>query len=82
VSLGQIYEGIELKLKAYGSNVEKLFFVNPNADPERIRLRVDGAKGIRVNKEGELEAETELGAVRFTKPVAYRRMERRRSSLR
>jgi hypothetical protein len=61
--------GIELKLKAYGSNVEKLFFVNPNADPKRIRLKLEGANSVRINREGELEAETELGTVTFTKPV-------------
>lgn len=29
VSLGEVYEGVEVKLKAYGKNVEKLFYVKP-----------------------------------------------------
>ena len=30
-----------------------------------------GARGLWVNEEGQLVAETELGPVKFTKPVAY-----------
>ena len=38
VSLGEIYKGIELTLKAYGKNVEKLFTVLPGSSPEVIKL--------------------------------------------
>lgn len=44
VSLGEIYKGIELKLKAYGNNVEKLFTVLPEQDPEVIKIKITGAK--------------------------------------
>jgi hypothetical protein len=71
VSLGELYEGVDLKLKAYGNNVEKLFYVKPGAEPKKIRVKISGGKALSVNKEGELEVETELGAVRFTRPVAY-----------
>ena len=42
VSLGEVYEGIELKLKAYGNNVEKLFCVKPGAYPGQIRIALSG----------------------------------------
>jgi len=71
VSLEEIYDGIELKLKAYGNNVEKLFYVKPNISPKSIKARIEGAKSLRMSKQGELEVETELGVVKFTKPVAY-----------
>ncbi|OGO12497.1 MAG: hypothetical protein A2Y53_01810 [Chloroflexi bacterium RBG_16_47_49] len=71
VSLGEVYKGIELNLKAYGNNVEKLFNVNPGANPADIKVKINGANGIRVNEDGELEVSTELGTVKFTKPVAY-----------
>jgi hypothetical protein len=71
VSLGEVYNGIELKLKAYGNNVEKLFFVQPGSDPVSITVRLSGAGSIKANEAGELEAATELGVVRFTRPVAY-----------
>ncbi|MBE7445935.1 MAG: SBBP repeat-containing protein [Planctomycetia bacterium] len=71
VTLGEAYEGIELKLKAYGNNVEKLFYVKPGADPGMIKMKLSGAKALRVNEEGQLEAETALGIVKFTKPIVY-----------
>jgi len=74
VSLGEVYKGIDVKLKAYGKNVEKLFYVKPGAHPEVIKVRVDGGK-LNVNENGELEVETELGMVRFTKPIAYQEVD-------
>ena len=71
VNLGEIYEGIELKLQAYGKNIEKLFHVKAGANPEHIRVKIDGAKHLAVNGRSELEVTTELGNVTFTKPVAY-----------
>ena len=107
VNLGEIYKGIDLKLKAYGNNVEKLFCVKPGANPEQIKIRLSGAKdcGVRnaeithplvpsreginpksefrnpklqINKSGELEVETELGPVKFTKPIAYQEINGKR----
>ena len=77
VNLGEVYEGIEVKLRAYGGNVEKLFYVKPGASPDAIRVRVEGGK-VSVNEKGELEVETELGVVRFTKPVAYQEVDGKR----
>lgn len=42
VKLGEVYDGIELRLKAHGNNVEKLFCVKPGASPEQIKIRVSG----------------------------------------
>ncbi|MEK6737226.1 MAG: SBBP repeat-containing protein, partial [Planctomycetota bacterium] len=67
-----------LRLKAYGNNVEKLFTVRPSANHETIRIRLAGAQELTVNESGELVAETELGAVRFTKPVAYQEIDGKR----
>ena len=71
MSLGEVYEGIEVKLKAYGNNVEKLFHVKPGAEPETIKIKFSGGSGVRVNESGELEVETEQGPVRFSKPIAF-----------
>jgi hypothetical protein len=78
VNVGEIYKGIELNLKAYGKNMEKLFTVKPEGKAEDIRVKVEGAKGIKVNEKGELEAETELGVIKFTKPIAYQEIRGKR----
>lgn len=78
VNLGEVYKGIKVKLKAYGNNVEKLFYIKPHAAPEAIKMRLSGAHALRVNDAGQLEAETDLGTVRFTKPVAYQKINGKR----
>lgn len=77
VSLGEVYPGVEMRLKAYGNNVEKLFYVAPGGETSSIALRVEGGN-LMVNDQGELEVETKLGAVKFTKPVAYQEIEGKR----
>jgi len=71
LSLGKIYEGIELCLKANSKNVEKIFHIQPGANPDLIKIKIEEAKKFSVNKIGELEIETDSGVFGFTKPVAY-----------
>lgn len=71
VKFGDIYAGIGLKMKAYGNNIEKIFSVGPGADPADIKVQIEGAEYLEVNQKGELEIQTGLGIVKFTKPVAY-----------
>ncbi len=71
VDLGEVSEGIGIKLKAHGNNVEKLFYVKPGANPGAIKVEMCGAKGLKKNELGALEVETALGTVRFTRPIAY-----------
>ena len=71
ISLGEVYEGIDLTLKAYGNNVEKIFTVQPRENPGRIKVKLEGAKGLILNGKGELVVFTELAPINFTKPFAY-----------
>ncbi len=82
VSLGEVYEGVIARLRAYGNNVEKLFFVQPGADAEVIRIRVDGAEGLTINDAGGLEVKTALGTVSFTAPMAYQETDGKRRDIR
>jgi hypothetical protein len=71
VSLGEIYENVDLTLRAYGNNVEKIFTVFPGGNPAHIAIKLQGIKRLQTNAKGELEAITPLGSVSFSKPLAY-----------
>lgn len=78
LTFGEIYTGIQLDLKAYGNNVEKLFTVGFGGNPSDIKIAVEGATGISINSAGELEITTDAGTVAMTKPAAYQRIGGRR----
>jgi hypothetical protein len=71
VSLGEVWSGIEVKLKATQKTVEKLFYVQPGADPSKIVVEVGGAKGLKLSKDGEIIIQTGLGELKLSKPVAW-----------
>ncbi len=71
VSLGEVWSGVEVKLKATQKTVEKLFYVKPGADPSKIVVEVDGAKGLRLSKDGEIIIQTGLGELKLSKPIAW-----------
>jgi len=71
LSLGEIWAGISLKLHAYNQNVEKLFYVQPQADPQAIQVAVDGADRLQVAPDGRLIVHTPAGEIAYSAPVAY-----------
>lgn len=74
LALGQVYDGIFVNLQSHANNVEKLFVVQPGADPDRIRIRVEGCASLQIVN-NELVAEADNGAITFTKPVAYQEID-------
>ena len=71
VSLGELWPYVDVELKAYGANIEKIFKVYPGGSVEDIRLSLDGVLTLNVDEEGELILETEIGNLAMTKPVAF-----------
>ena len=71
VTMGEVWPRIRLALRAQGKNVEKLFTVEPGGDPSMIRVRVAGARSLRVNPAGALVVKTDPGEVTFTPPLAF-----------
>jgi hypothetical protein len=69
--LGEVWSGIEVKLKATQKTVEKLFYVKPGADPSKIVVEVGGAKGLKLSKDGEIIIQTGLGELKLSKPIAW-----------
>jgi hypothetical protein len=71
IRLHQVWDGIDLTLKARGNSVEKIFRVEPRASVGPISMQLRGAESLAVLESGELEARTTAGNVRFSRPVAY-----------
>ncbi len=66
VQVQELYRGIDVAYYGNGKELEYDLTVNPGADPQRIRLRLAGDKGLRLNGQGDLVA-----ALIQKHPVAY-----------
>ena len=82
VSLGEVWPGISIGIRAIGRTVEKVFTVAPGGDPSRIRMSIAGARGLRLDREGDLVVETGSGEVAFTRPSAFQEREGAKYSVR
>ena len=71
VNLGDMYPGVNVQLRASGNNVEKIFTVAANHDPQQIHIRIKGAEKLEIGDQGELIAHTGNGPVAFTAPIAF-----------
>ncbi|MDT7690085.1 MAG: hypothetical protein QOE46_2844 [Acidobacteriota bacterium] len=70
-----VYKGIAVVYYGRQGRLEYDFVVAPDADPARIRLRFDGARGTRVDDDGDLIIKTDGCDVRQQRPVAYQEFE-------
>ena len=73
-SLGQVWQGVTVSLRAHGKNVEKVFTVQPGGDPSRIRMLVAGARSLATDRTGNLIASTAIGDVTWTRPSAFQEL--------
>ncbi|MDD8020047.1 MAG: SBBP repeat-containing protein [Acidobacteriota bacterium] len=71
LSLGAIYPGIEVRLKASANNVEKLFYLKPGSRAEDIKIKVEGVDSLEVNQAGELIINTGQGQLAMMKPAGF-----------
>ncbi len=78
INFGEVYDRVELKLKADAKNVEKIFLVHPGGNPSDIRMRLQGIDQILLTDDGELEVARAARIARFTKPVAYQEISGRK----
>lgn len=80
VSLGQVWPGVDYDVRAHGANVERLFTVQPGSSAGRIRMRVSGARALRI-EHGRLIAETGNGPVTLSQPRAWQPIDGKRHAV-
>lgn len=73
-----VYPGIDLEYYGRQGQLEFDFVLAPGANPERIALAFDGARGIRIDDDGNLRLATARGDLVQHKPVAYQVIDGRR----
>jgi hypothetical protein len=66
-----VYPGVDLVYYGNQRQLEYDFAVAPGADPEAIRLRLAGAKRLRLTRDGDLVVTAGHGALAFRKPAIY-----------
>jgi hypothetical protein len=71
VEYGSVYRGIDLAYYGNQGRLEYDFIVAPGANPDAIRLAVEGASKISIDGSGGLAIETAGGSVEFQKPETY-----------
>lgn len=81
LKFSEVYPGIDLKLQARASQIEKIFVVAPHASPEQIRIQIDGVNGLHTNEYQQLVLNTTLGDIQFTAPVAFQMIDGRKKSV-
>jgi len=74
-----VYPGIDLVYYGNEGHLEYDFVVAPEARPDRIQLRYEGARRLRLNSEGDLLLETASGVIEQQHPTAYQENNGRRS---
>jgi len=66
-----IYPGVDLVYYGVGRRLEYDFVLAAGADPSRIRLQIEGADAIVVEKDGGLSIGIARRRIRWGKPVVY-----------
>ncbi len=63
VRFESIYPGINLGYRGTQGRLEYDFVIAPNADPSRIKMNIEGADALSLDREGNLVTKTAGGAV-------------------
>ncbi len=67
----QVYPGVDCVFYGNQQQLEYDFEVAPGADPNRIRLRFEGAEQISLDEAGDLVLRTAAGEIKQRQPVIY-----------
>ena len=81
VAYSGVYPGIDLQYHGKQGSTEYDFVVAPGADPNAIRLNIDGAQSLSLDAKGDLVIETAAGQVRQHRPVLYQQVGGKKQSV-
>ncbi|HEX9961219.1 MAG TPA: SBBP repeat-containing protein, partial [Pyrinomonadaceae bacterium] len=78
----QVYNGVDLVYYGNNRRLEYDFLVRPDADPNQIKLKFDGVKSAKIDKQsGDLLLETEVGTLRQHAPIVYQNIDGERKEI-
>ena len=77
----QLYPGVDVVYYVKEGWLEYDLVLAPGADPRRIRMRVDGAEGLRIDGAGDLVIAAAGNELRQHVPVIYQEADGRRSAV-
>ncbi len=80
ISLGNVWNGIEVSLKAYNNTIEKIFTVLPEGSVSDINMSLDGVTSSRINEYGELVLVTPEGELVMSAPIAFQNIDGKKVS--
>jgi hypothetical protein len=80
VHYADVYPGVDLIYYSTGGQLQYDFVVAPGADPQAIRLMVDGAR-VAVDATGDLVGRVAEGEIRMRKPVIYQEVDGVRAAI-
>jgi len=79
VSLGEVWKKIQVKLNAYGNNIEKRFYIEAGGNVEDIEVKVEGVERLNIQSDGSLQVISgptdNEHKISFTAPIAYQYIE-------
>ena len=71
VKAHSVYPGIDLLYYSNQGHVEYDLLVSPHADPKCIHLKIEGARAVRLDPNGDLALDTGGSEIRQRRPVLY-----------
>jgi hypothetical protein len=81
VKYESIYPGVDLIYYGNQKQLEYDYVVAPGADPNSIRLDIEGASKLKLDRNGDLRLETSDGAINQHKPVIYQQVDGKRRQI-
>lgn len=71
ITLGDVWPGVRVDLRATGNAVEKIFTVAPYVSPSLVGMRAEGIETLDIADDGQLIFRTEINEFHQTAPIAW-----------